>query len=149
MNEYVLANAQFAKFSRNYMEHKKELPIRPSELGVLNIIVERPGPHTPVMLARFLGVSKPMITTHLSTLLEKGYITKEQSTEDKRVYYIQPTSKALALVASAKEDTINQLMQLVKEMGRDDFHTLVSLVEKANQVFEAPRIQTLDENIDI
>lgn len=149
MDKYILANAQFAKFSRNYMEHKKNLPIRPSEMGVLNIIVEFPGPHTSVMLARLLGVSKPMITSHLSVLLKKGYVTKQQSSEDKRVFYIQPTEKALSLVASAKKDTMVQLTRLVQEMGQDDFHNLIRLVEDANRILEAPHLQTLDEDQDM
>lgn len=86
------------------MELKKGLPIRPSEMGVLNILAETPGPHTPVMLAELLGVSKPMITVHLTSLSDKGYITKKQSTEDKRAYHIIPTEKALALVESAKQE---------------------------------------------
>lgn len=136
MNEFLMANAEFSKFSRNYMELKKGLPIRPSEMGVLNIIAETPGPHTPVLLAELLGVSKPMIAAHVSVLMEKGYIVKQQSSDDKRVFYVLPTEKALALVASAKEDMDQQLSQLVENMGQNEFRTLVSLVKEANKILE-------------
>lgn len=137
MDLYYKANAVFSKFSRNYMELKKALPIRPSEMGVLNILAQTPGPHTPVMLAQLLGVSKPMITAHLTSLSDKGYVTKEQSTEDKRAYYIIPTDKALALVESAKQDMDRQLARLVEAMGRDEFEMLVALTQKANRLLEA------------
>lgn len=136
MDRFVKANAVLSIFSRNYMELKRELPIRPSEMGVLNIISETPGPHTSVLLAELLGVSKPMITAHLSVLSEKGYITKKQSSEDKRVYYVLPTEKAIELVEHAKVDLNQQLEQLIKGMGEEKFDTLVQLAQEANGILE-------------
>ena len=139
MNKYFSANAVLSMFSKYYMELKRGLPIRPSEMGVLNIITETPGPHTPVLLAELLGVSKPMITAHLTDLAKKGYIQKEQSREDKRVFYVLPTEKALALVESAKTDLNQHLARLIQEMGQDEFDTLVRLAQKANKILEADR----------
>lgn len=136
MDRFLMANAAFSKFSRNYMELKKGLPIRPSEMGVLNIVAGTPGPHTSVMLAELLGVSKPMITAYLTSLLEKGYITKEQSEEDRRVYYVLPTEKALHLVEHAKADMNRHLDRLTEAMGQEDFDLLIQLAQKANQVLE-------------
>ena len=139
MNKYFSANATLSMFSKYYMELKRGLPIRPSEMGVLNIITETPGPHTPVLLAELLGVSKPMITAHLANLTKRGYIEKEQSLEDKRVFYILPTEQALALVESAKTDLNQHIERLIQEMGQDEFDNLVRLAEKANKILEADR----------
>ena len=76
MDHYFNANAVLSIFCKNYMEFKKELPIRPSEMGVLNIITGTEGPHTLVMLAERLGVSKPMITSHITSLECKGISLK-------------------------------------------------------------------------
>lgn len=132
MDKYFEANAALSLFSKNYMELKKGLPIRPSEMGVLNIITGRPGPHTPVLLAQMLGVSKPMITAHLTSLADKGYIIKEQSAEDKRAYYVLPTKKALELVDRVKVDMDAQLSRLADAMGQEDFDTFVRLAQAAN-----------------
>lgn len=139
MDQFFKSNAEFSKFCHNYMELKKGLPIRPSEMGVLNILAQTPGPHTSVMLAELLGVSKPMITAHLTSLAEKGYITKEQSKDDKRVYYVLPTEKALALVESAKRDMDQQLTRLMEAMGEAEFEKLVSLAQTANRIMEKSR----------
>lgn len=136
MNKYLSANAVLSMFSKYYMELKKDLPIRPSEMGVLNIIAETPGPHTPLLLAGFLGVSKPMITAHLTDLAKKGYIEKKQSPDDKRFFYVLPTEKALALVESAKTDLNQHLERLVQEMGQEEFDHLVRLARKANKILE-------------
>lgn len=141
MDRYLAANAVFSKFSRNYMELKKNLPIRPSEMGVLNILAAIPKPHTSVMLAELLGVSKPMITAYLTSLSEKGYITKEQSQSDKRVYYILLTPKALQLVEDAKVEMNEQLAHLLEGMGQEEFDTMVNLIQKANQVLETQTIK--------
>lgn len=142
MDKYFAANAAFSKFSRNYMELKKGLPIRPSEMGALNILCVTPGPHTCVTLAQRLSVSKPMITAMLSSLSEKGYLTKEQSQTDKRVYYISPTPKAQKLVADVAAETNAQLDRLIAAMGQEKFDTLVRLTQAANQIMETNKEET-------
>ncbi len=136
MDKYFVANAVLSVFSKNYMDLKKGLPIRPSEMGVLNIISETEGPHTPVMLAEMLKVSKPMITAHITSLENKGYIIKSPSPQDKRAYYILPTEKAQALVKKAKADLTHKLDWLIDGLGQDDFSTLVELAEKANNIMK-------------
>ena len=134
MDQYFEANAALSLFCKNYMELKKDLPIRPSEMAVLNIITGRPGPHTPVMVAQMMGGSKPMITALVTALAEKGYITREPSKEDKRAYYIIPTRKALDLVKSAGQETQGHLTRLIETMGQADFDKLVELAKCANQI---------------
>lgn len=137
MNRYFTVNAALSKFSRNYMELKKDLPIRPSEMGVLNILSETDGPHTPVIVAELLGVSKPMVTTHLTNLANKGYITKQPSSEDKRAYYIFLTEKGVELVERAASDMSKQLDYLRNSMGQEKFDTLVALAQEANRIMES------------
>ena len=136
MDKYFVANAVLSVFSKNYMDLKKGLPVRPSEMGVLNIISETEGPHTPVMLAEMLKVSKPMITAHITSLEKNGYITKSPSPQDKRAYYILPTEKAQALVQKAKADLTHKLDWLIDGLGQDDFNALVAIAEKANKIIE-------------
>ena len=136
MDQYFKANAVISIFSKNYMELKKGLPIRPSEMGVLNIIAGVEGPHTPVMLAEMLGVSKPMITAHITSLENKGYITKEPSQQDKRAYYILLTEKGEALVESTRTDLNGHLDRLINGMGQAEFEAFVKLAEIANRILE-------------
>ena len=139
MDKYFTANAVLSLFGKSYAELKKDLPIRPSEMGVLNIITETPGPHTPMMLAEALKVSKPMITAHLTSLVNKGYITKRPSPEDKRAYYILPTEKARTMVRDAKEDLNWYLEQLANGLGEERFDLLVKLAGEATNILEAAK----------
>ena len=139
MDKYFAANAVLSLFGKSYAELKKDLPIRPSEMGVLNIITETPGPHTPIMLAGALKVSKPMITAHLTSLANKGYITRQPSCADKRACYILPTEKARVLVAEAKEDLFRHLAQLEHGLGTERFDLLVKLAGEATDILEAAK----------
>lgn len=136
MEPFLTANAELSKFSRNYMQLKKNLPIRPSEMGVLNIVVQTKGPHTSVVLAEMLGVSKPMITAHITALMKQGYVTKTPSPDDGRAAYILPTDKAVELVAAAQKETDNQLRHMMNTLGQNDFYALVTLITRANHIME-------------
>lgn len=136
MDKYVDANRVFSKFSRNYMELKKELPIRPSEMAVLNIITQRDGLYTPLMIAELLGVSKPMIAAHIRILLKKGYIRKESSEEDKRSFYVLPTDKAAELTDKFKIKQAGYLRQIEANIGETEFDELIRLLDKTLPVFE-------------
>ncbi len=136
MDRYINANAIMSLFCKNYMDLKKGLPIRPSEMGVLNIITETEGLYTPAMLAKMLHISKPMITAHINVLEEKGYITKEASKEDKRAYYILPTAKAEELVAEVKVDLNSKLKLFEQNIGQDKFDELLSMLKVINAVLE-------------
>lgn len=136
MDRYLRANAVLSVFSRRYMALKQGLPIRPSEMGVLNIVTGTPGPHTLVRLAEMLGVSKPMITAHIAVLEKKGYIRKTPCAQDKRVCHILPTAAGVALAAQAKAELDIHLEQLSRGLGREEFDMLVRLAEAASAILE-------------
>lgn len=131
MDRYMNANIVFSKFSRDYMELKKELPIRPSEMAVLNIITQREGKYTPLMIAELLGVSKSMIAAHLRELLKKGYISKEPSEEDGRSFYVVPTEKAFELTEQFNTKQADCLKAVETALGEGGFDELVRLLNTA------------------
>ena len=136
MEKYLKAYIVFSKFSRDYMALKKDLPIRPSEMGVLNIITKRDGLFTPVMIAELLEVTKPMVANHISVLEEKGYITKEYSENDKRSFYIIPTDKAKKLVEETEAKLNEKLINLEKKIGSKRFDELISTLEEVKLYLE-------------
>ncbi len=131
MEKYLNANIVFSKFSRDYMGLKSGLPIRPSELAVLNIVTRRGGKFTPLMIKELLGVSKPMITAHINILEKKGYIYKDFVLKDKRSFYVMPTSKAHFLVDEAERKTTAKLKEIENEISEEKFQELVELLAKA------------------
>lgn len=133
MDKYVYSNAVISKFCKRYNELKKDLPIRPSEMGVLNIIVQQDRLFTPLAIAELLEVSKPMITSHISVLERKGYITKEHSKEDKRSFFVIPTTKAKELVHLTAKEMNKDLAKLEELMGQSHFERFLTLLDEANE----------------
>ncbi len=128
VDRYMEANVVLSKFSRGYMELKKDLPIRPSEMAVLNIITQREGSYTPLMIAELLGVSKPMIAAHVRVLLKEGYVYKKPSAEDGRSFYVLPTDKAIRLADEFNSKQAEYLKKLEAAMGEAEFFELVRLL---------------------
>lgn len=136
MDKYMDANIVFSKFSRDYMWLKNDLPIRPSEMAVVNIITQRDGRYTPHMLAELLGVSKPMVAAHISVLEKKGYIEKERSGKDRRSFYVLPTDKARELSNEFVSRQTEYLQAFEAELGEDGFDELVCLLGKAQPILD-------------
>lgn len=136
MEKYLKVNIVFSKFSRKYMELKKDLPVRPSEMGVLNIITKREGLFTPAMIAELLEVTKPMVANHISVLEEKGYIIKQYSETDKRSFYVIPTDKAKKLVIETETKLNKKLIRLEEKLGTKKFEELILTLEEARLYLE-------------
>lgn len=136
MDKYMNANIVFSKFARDYMELKKDLPIRPSEMGVLNIVSHRDGDFTPLMLAEMIGVSKPMITAHIRALGKKGYIVKVGSDEDGRSFFVRPTEKGRALADEFEARQKEYLKTIESSLGTAEFDMLVCQLGKAQTAIE-------------
>lgn len=136
MNQYTKANIVFSKFSRDYMGLKKDLPIRPSEMGVLNLVSHREGDFTPLMLADMIGVSKPMITAHIQALLKKGYIRKDTSGVDKRSFFVRPTEKGKALADQFEARQTEYLKTIEASLGEAKFDELIGLLGEAQAILK-------------
>lgn len=139
MDKYINANAVISKFCNSYTGLKKELPIRPSEMGVLNIIVQREGSFTPLMIAELLEVSKPMVTTHITVLENKGYVTRVYSKEDKRSFYVIPTDKARELVSETAEKMKKHLKHIEAALGEENFDDFINILLCANEAMRGER----------
>lgn len=130
------ANIVLSKFARGYMELKKKLPIRPSEMAVLNIITQCDGQYTPLRIAEMLSVSKPMIAAHIQVLLKKGYIRKEPSPEDRRSFYVLPTAEALKLTEIFRIRQAEYLKAMEASLGETDFAELLRMLQTLQPVLD-------------
>ena len=144
MNKHMGANKVFSKFSRDFTELKTYLPIRPSEMGLLVIVTRRQRDLTPLALAEIMAVSKPMIAAHIQALEKKGYIFKEQSSEDKRSFFVRPTEKAVALCAEYEARQTERIRALESELGEADFCELVRLMDRAQRIIREMKRKEID-----
>ena len=124
------AGAILADFCRMYEEIGENFPTRNSEMNVMKIICSTVGPHTPVLLADMLGVSKPMVTTLINSLISQGFVAKIPSPEDGRSFYVMPTKRGRALFDKFRAERDDFLSQIKSRLGRADFDVLIDLIER-------------------
>lgn len=127
---------EIMRFCKLYMHGGIDLPIRPSEMGVLNIICSSAGPHTPVSVAQRLGVSRPMIAAHLNVLVSHGLVLRIPSPEDGRSFYIMPTKCGKDLFERVSNFERERLNAIESKLGQKKFAEFIRLVAAVNQVLE-------------
>ena len=133
-NTLIRGAEAVSMFCRLNIYAKKNLPIRSSEMGLLILTVKNEVPVTPVLAADFFKVKKPMITALVTSLCEKGYLTKIPSTEDRRSFTLSPTNKASSLVDETYAEYFKTLDLLCSQMGSKDYTKLITLLEQANMI---------------
>ncbi|MFT8311394.1 MAG: MarR family winged helix-turn-helix transcriptional regulator [Sporolactobacillus sp.] len=134
MDEMYQSAEIIAQFCRTQINVKKNIPIRNSEMGVLIYLVRSKEAVTPLQIAQFFAVSKPMVTEMINSLNRKKYLIKHSDQTDGRSYKIAPTSLAKELVNESYKEYLKMLYTLETKMGQDDFRQLVHLISKANQI---------------
>ncbi len=123
-------------FCRLNINAKKYIPIRPSEMGLLILVVKNNEPVTSVFAAEFFKVSKPMIASMVNNLIKQGYITKAPDVDDKRRHILKPEQKAIQIVNTAYNEYFKVMSLLKDKMGTDKFLNLVELLEQANGIID-------------
>ena len=113
-----------------------DMPIRMSQFEVLNSMCTCPGPHMPAALADMLGVSKAMISKHISVLLSNGLIVRVPSPEDGRSVYLVPSKRGLDLFKKLSKQSAEKMNALKTQMGPKKFEALVKLIVTANQIID-------------
>ncbi len=88
--------SQFARMEAQALRESEFADLSMKQVVYLETIARMENP-TFTDLARELKVSKPSVTAIFNKLHEKGYLSREQSTEDRRTYSIHLTEKGKSL----------------------------------------------------
>lgn len=140
MKDSIISSAdEVALFCRLQMNTKRELPIRPSEMGVLIYIKTQGEAVTPLMISNFFKIAKPSVTTMVNSLIKKDYLVKIPSPKDGRSYMVSTTDKANELVKSTYNEYFKSMELLEEKMGNEDFETFIQLLKKANKILSGER----------
>jgi DNA-binding MarR family transcriptional regulator len=84
-------------------------------------------------VAQSLGITKPSVTAIVEKLIQKGYVKKVQSEEDRRIFYITPTPKAEEF-SQLHENTHRALAELfTKNLSKAEIQQLNILLQKVLQ----------------
>ncbi|MDF2822362.1 MAG: transcriptional regulator, MarR family [Clostridiales bacterium] len=123
-------------FCRLHMKTKRDIPIRPSEMGVLIYTQKQSAPVTPLMISQFFKIAKPSVTSMVNTLVKLEYLTKEPSAADGRSYTLKSTQKGNNLVEVTFVEYFKTMELLKEKMGEHKFKQFIELIQIANGILE-------------
>lgn len=123
-------------FCRLHMNTKRDLPIRPSEMGVLIYTQKQSDSVTPLMISQFFNIAKPSVSAMVKALVNKGYLIQSPSETDKRSYTISITEKGSNLVETTFNEYFKTVELLKEKMGESKFNQFIELIETANKILE-------------
>ena len=126
-------------FCRLHMNSKRDLPIRPSEMGVLIFTQKQLQPVTPLQISQFFNIAKPSVSAMVKSLLKQGYLIKESSVEDKRSYTLSITEKGMTLVSSTFDEYLKNMTLLKEKMGASKFDQFIALIKLSNDILEGDK----------
>lgn len=110
------AKANMIKFIENRLKSNNLNDLIPTHGNILTALYESDKKLTMKEIAKKIGKDKSTVTSLVNKLINLGYLTKEQSTLDRRVTYISLTQKSRAI-----EDKFNFISSQVKETAYKDF----------------------------
>ena len=92
---------------------------------------------TPITaIAERLKLSKASVTVGVNKLVELGYVNKNQSTEDKRVFHARLTEAGRQLVA-AKEKALEDYASIIQTtLDREEAEQFSRLLQKITTAFK-------------
>jgi len=131
----------YYKFRNNYCKNlfssvnEDKDSLSPTESYCVEVIylLNRP---TVRQFANYVNISQPNATYRISNLIEKGYVRKVLSLEDRREYFLEVTekfSKNYGINASYNAE----LMNIIREnFSKEEIETMERLIKKLNDIME-------------
>ena len=120
------------RLSRRLRQHAPG-DITPSQLSALATIVVE-GRITLSGLAEAERVQPPSITRVVDVLVSRGLATRTQSSEDRRVAWVEPTAAGRDLIEAVRRERDAYLAQRLRTLNADDRALIGHLVEVATKI---------------
>ena len=88
-------------------------------------------------IARALSVTVGTLTISMNSLVKKGYVDRQRSSEDRRVVYISLSEKGVKAYYHHKKFHEQMIDSVVKELTEEELEALVKALTKLNSWFRS------------
>ena len=129
----------FVKIKKSYniitelmQKHAKKYGINHIQLSI--ILLASNSEVNVSTLANTLDITKSAVSQAITSLLVKRLVTRQVDLEDKKIYYIRPTKKALDIKDDIYKCNEEKYQELLKEMTMDEIIQMDSLINKFNSI---------------
>ncbi len=87
-------------------------------------------------IAGLSHITTAAISQTINNLIEEKYIIKQQSREDKRVYFLQITEKGIDILEENRNFRKEMLKKILSPLNNSEFENLVSIFTKIKEGFK-------------
>lgn len=84
-------------------------------------------------VATFMKISQPNAAYKISNLEKKGYITKTQSQEDKRIFYLNVTDKYYGFLELKNENVVAILDEIMDNLSPEEIEITTKMMGRINE----------------
>lgn len=115
-----------------------EHPCSELSLAQFNLLmaVQANGEITGSALAAQLGVSPPSVSVMVERLVERGFLVRERSTDDRRKVVIRMSSDEALHFSRIEEQVLASFVGLVEEIGEETAGQWVEVLQRVQQVLQ-------------
>lgn len=128
------------RFDVEYLFFKKFLTIYPSPDGInpthiqTLMVLRFMGPSPMSSISQHLILEKGSFTPVANKLIQLGFVAKERSTLDKRIYHLSLTNKGLALANDYADAHHNFIKSVLGQLSDEKRAELLKSVEVTNSI---------------
>ncbi len=90
-------------------------------------------------VAKSLQITVGSLSTSVSGLVEKGYVQRRRSEEDRRIVYVSLTEQGERAYRDRENHHRKMTMSIIKELDRDEQHVLVKTLDTLSNFFRDDR----------
>lgn len=114
---------------------KPENILTKDELDLLSILIITDEVITPVLIAKKMGVSKPLVSRLIEQLYTKSLLEKVSNPNDKRSYSLLITDNGRKYLNDIYTYYLEPIYHLKKNLSAKEFEQLIKLIKKTNNIF--------------
>lgn len=130
----MINHAQEIRLFSHLLNRRSKLdnPLTKDELDLLSNLVINDDIVTPIIIAKQMGVSKPLVSRLIEQLNKKELLIKIPSLTDKRSYCLKITPLGRKHLNDIYTYYLEPIYQLKKGLNPNEFEQLINLIKKAN-----------------
>jgi DNA-binding MarR family transcriptional regulator len=116
-------------------------PLTATEIDML-VVAEKHGPARMSDLASFCGLNPTMLSRMVPRLEQSGFLRRQADPSDGRVWRVEATKKADALLQRVRSERNDALSQLLTELDEPEQHAIAAAIPVLEKLSERLRSQT-------
>lgn len=112
-----------------------DLSVREMHIIEEVVLANKDGDNSSASIAKAQRITAGTLTTNVNTLVRKGYLTKQQDPQDRRIVRIYPTEKGIRADEQHQRFHHFMVQSILHSLGEQEIDVFVKSLEKLESFF--------------